>query len=219
MLLHKIKCCLLAIFLFSICFNLNAQNRFKGGAIFGFNASQMTGDKAAGYHKVGLNAGLRAIILLKPKTDITLDLLYSQRGSRTTQDEALEFRSVTLHYLEIPVLFHYKDWLETDKSGASYYRASIEAGISYGRLFNTDANDAFKLLFYHPLEKNKLTKNDISVTAGITFMFSAHWGLAARMTQSLNRLYDPNLYLNDPILSGYEALKSYFASFQTIYIF
>ncbi|MEN9613464.1 MAG: hypothetical protein RLZZ628_4278 [Bacteroidota bacterium] len=219
MLLHKIKCCLLAIFLYSICSELGAQNRFKGGAIFGFNASQMDGDQAAGYHKVGLNTGLRAILLLKPKMDVTLDLLYSQRGSRTTEYEALEFRSVTLHYLEIPVLFHYKDWLAQDKSGEPYYRASLEAGVSYGRLFNIDANDAFKLLFYHPLEKDKLNKNDISLTAGITFMFSAHWGLAARMTQSLNRLYDPNLYLNDVVLSSYNALRSYFVSFQTIYIF
>ncbi|MEY4934462.1 MAG: hypothetical protein RIS64_821 [Bacteroidota bacterium] len=220
MLLYKINCCLLATFLFSMVSQpLSAQNRFKGGAILGFNASQMDGDQAAGYHKVGLNIGLRAIILLKPKMDLTLDILYSQRGSRTTEYEAIEFRSVTTHYLEVPVLFHYKDWLESDKNGGSYYRASIEAGISYGRLFNTTANDAFKLLFYHPLEKDKLAKNDLSLTGGITFMFTPHWGLAARMTQSLNRLYDPNLYLTDPVLSSYNALRGYFVSFQTIYIF
>jgi hypothetical protein len=69
------------------------------------------------------------------------------------------------------------------------------------------------------LEKDKLAKNDLSLTGGITFMFTPHWGLAARMTQSLNRLYDPNLYLTDPVLSSYNALRGYFVSFQTIYIF
>lgn len=220
MFLHKIKYCFWTILFFSMSSQpLNAQNRFKGGAILGFNASQMDGDQAAGYHKVGLNAGLRAIILLQPKMDISLDLLYSQRGSRTMEYESPEFRAVTLHYLEVPVLFHYKDWLAQDKNGNSFYKASIEAGVSYGRLFNTVPNDAFKLLFFHPLEKDKLTKNDISLTAGITFMFSAHWGVAARTTQSLNRLYNPALYPDDLVLGRYNALRSYFVSFQTIYIF
>ena len=52
------------------------QQRFKAGVIAGVTASQIDGDASAGFHKVGLQGGLRGIVVLKPRQEASIEFLY-----------------------------------------------------------------------------------------------------------------------------------------------
>ena len=55
----------LLLFLLCSALDLQAQRRqrFKAGVIAGITAAQIDGDASAGYNKVGLQGGLRGIVL------------------------------------------------------------------------------------------------------------------------------------------------------------
>ena len=209
-------------FLFLICNlltvnQLQAQSIFKGGIVAGLNAAQLDGDEAAGYHKVGLNAGVRATIDLGGRFEFLTEILYSQRGSRTTDIEASFFtRTCTLNYLEVPVLVNIRDWISTTESGEKYYKVHFSLGVSYGRLFSTNANDNFvNLLFPNSNAIDLFEKNDLSYMAGVGYFVNQHWGFSCRIAKSFGLLYDSKKYLNLP----FGDLKGHYLTFQTVWIF
>lgn len=78
---------------------------FKGKIILGLNASQVDGDEIAGYNQPGLLVGIGAEYNINDKTSFELQMRFSQKGSRSTQNQPfIEWR---LNYLEIPVLVNY----------------------------------------------------------------------------------------------------------------
>ncbi len=100
----------------------------KGALIFGFNATQVDGDEVYGYHKFGFNAGTSAIIPLGNNFFVSIEEIYNQKGSYKKKDPYKDTLNgeykLKLNYVEVPVLFHYKD-----KGGMS-----IGTGFSWGRL-------------------------------------------------------------------------------------
>ena len=206
------------IFILLITNNLQAQSRFGGGIVAGFNASQMDGDQAAGFSKVGANVGLQATIQLDEigKWLLTTNMLYSQRGSRSSQNDAGPIRSATLNYLEVPVTISYRDWKVTDKSGYDFYKVYFTAGLSYGRLFNYKISDNFT----HPKAVwDVFEKNDIAYTGGLSYYVNRHWGFNWRYTRSANFLFNPKKHQDNVALSSYSALQVYFLTFQTVWMF
>ena len=191
------------------------ENRFGGGLILGLNASQIDGDASAGYNKITPTAGIRGIINLEGKWQITTDILYSRRGAVTASYEAIIEQNVTTNYLEVPVMLHYQDWQKTTKDGRTFYRVSLGAGICYGKLFSATSNAAFN----HAAVVDKFNKDDFAFTGGMQFFFTPHWGLNARFTTSINNLFDPDKYKTDPVASSLSVLRGYFFSFQTMYVF
>jgi hypothetical protein len=212
----KMKKLFLAIAILLIISNLNAQNRFGGGLILGFNAAQMDGDFAAGYHKVGLNAGARGTVRLNNdgRWLLSTELLFSQRGARSVEsDGANPNWSATLNYVEIPVLLNYLDWAQDE---GAYYKVHFTAGLSYGRLFNSNVSDPFT----HPREVvNIFAQNDVSYTAGVSYFINRHWGFTWRFSRSLGYLFHPKDHTTDPVLGGLTALQGYFLTFQTCWLF
>ena len=88
-----------------------SQN-IKGGVILGFNTTQVRGDNLAGYHKFGLNVGAIAIVPIKKKISVSMEILYSERGSRSSGPESDAKQYVyllKLNYVEVPFLFNYQD--------------------------------------------------------------------------------------------------------------
>lgn len=191
--------------------DLSAQNRFGGGLVLGFNASQMDGDRAAGYSKVGLNAGLRGTVRLNEdgKWQLRTEMLFSQRGARTIErDLVITNWKATLNYLEVPVLVSYLDWFQEENN---YYKVHFSAGLSYGRLFNTKVTE----IFSHPKEVVDIfQQNDVSYTAGLSYFITRNWGVTARYTRSFNYLFHPKNHKDDPILGNLTALQGYFLTFQ-----
>ena len=198
--------------------NLEAQSRFGGGIVAGFNASQMDGDQAAGYSKVGGSVGLSATIQTNETGNwlLTTNILLSQRGSRSSPNDAGPIRSASLNYLEVPVTMSYRDWKKTDNSGVEYYKVYFTAGLSYGRLFSYKVSDNFT----HPKAVwDVFQKNDIAYTVGLSYFFNHHLGTNYRFTRSANFLFHPKNHENNIALSSYAALQVYFLTFQVVWMF
>ncbi len=114
---------------------------FSGGLIFGTNFAQVDGDTYWGYHKVGLNTGATVYIHFSKRTGISMDLLYSGKGSRaastvTSQNLGLviEQYHIDLNYIEIPITFHLRQSaVIMDERRV----IDFELGASYARLINS----------------------------------------------------------------------------------
>ncbi len=168
---------------------LEAQDRrFSAGAILGLNASQIQGDDEAGYTKLGLMGGLSAQILFTEKTELGIELLYSQLGSRSRPNDNPFFEGFKsrLNYVSIPVYYSYKDWLE--KEEGEYYKLHFLGGLSYGRLFSSEVEGS-------PfVQAQDFFKEDyLGILFGATFYLNKHWGIGARWERGLLRLYTNDL--------------------------
>ncbi len=195
--------------------HMQAQNRFKGGIVAGFNAAQLDGDAAAGYHKVGINGGLRALIELGGRLELSTEILYSQRGSRTTENESAINRTCNLSYMEVPVLLNIRDWKKKSGEDGEYFKVSFSIGLAYGRLFNAQSNS----FFTHAAVVDRFVKNDLSVMGGVNYYANSHWVFSCRLARSLNPLFNPRKYANEPLAGGLPILRGHFVSFQTGWVF
>jgi len=172
---------------------LNAQDqRFMGGLIIGLNAAQIDGDNAAGYRKAGLLVGLRGGAFLTEKTSITIDMLYSQRGSRRVPrvDEAFETYTISTPYIEVPLLFHYKDWRVEYDDGSFFYKVSAEAGPVISYLLNPKVEN-----IVYETEVNNFNKVDIAWALGVSYYFTENMGISARYLRSITPLYNHNKHI------------------------
>lgn len=169
-------------------FSLGAQQRFAAKGIVGFTASQIDGDQSAGYHKVGLQAGLGVEAALKEKQSASLELLFSQRGARNQPQIPPAF-SVTLDYIEIPVQWHYADWLmEGEGRSPDWYRVRFNTGLSYSYLL--EIRDKYENTSF-PAAFPYFTRNTVAFLVGATFYATEHFGFTFRYNRPLHFLYRP----------------------------
>lgn len=188
--------------------NSFAQQRFKAGLNIGLTAAQINGDESAEFNKLGLTAGVRAYTMLSPKSDILIEILFSQRGSRTKVLNGMTIpqRLINLNYVEVPIIYTIKDWYQEDED---YHKMHFQAGLSYGRLFGSEfENTALEVT--QPF----LRENDFSWLAGITFHTNAHVGFYARYTRSINLLFR-----NEDNNPNANSLLSFFLTFGGTYVF
>lgn len=199
----------LVIFIFFIqTTNFAQQQRFKAGLNIGLTAAQINGDESADFNKLGLTAGVRAYTFLTEKSDILIEILLSQRGSRTKvlNGTTIPQKVIQLNYIEVPVIYTFKDWYQED---ADYHKMHFQAGLSYGRLFSSQfKNTALEVTA--PF----LRENDFSWLAGITFHTTAHVGFYARYTRSINLLFR-----NEENNPNANSLLSFFLTFGGTYVF
>lgn len=152
--------------------------RFGGGLVFGVTASQIDGDAAAGYHKVGLNVGVRGTINFTERWLLSLDLLFNQRGSRTLEAETIFTRQINLQFLEVPIMIRYADW----KDEKGFYRVYAAAGVAYSRLFSYSLNDYAQTAFRFSQD---FRANEIAAVGELGFRSSPHWGYSLRFSKAL----------------------------------
>lgn len=192
---------------------MNAQEqRFKAGVILGFNMAQLDGDRSAGYNKLGLAGGLSLVILLAEKIDVNVELLYSQRGSRSSlvpDNSIVPFKIIT-DFIEIPVLFNYKDWQSDD---GEYYKLHFHGGFSYGRLIRTEVEDDSPLSNLS-LASQSFNKNDVSFMLGATFYTGPHLAVTFRWSRSIGVLY-----LNNSVNINLPSLQNHLLTFRLLYMF
>lgn len=193
-----------------------AQPRFRAGAVLGLTASQIDGDLSAGYNKLGIQAGMRVVARLQARTEASIEMLFSQRGCQNElipSDFDPNPFALTLNYIEVPLQFHFKDWLvEYDDEKLNYYRASFNAGFSYARLFGSKVDDDFNWL--NNVAPDKLEKNDLSVVLGANFFANRHLGFTVRWNRSLVLLYDSRKHAQ-----GGKSWIGHCLYFQTVYMF
>lgn len=186
--------------------NSNAQQRFRAGLTAGVNLSQIQGDKTGGYNKMGLVGGLRVLTLLTEKSDLSVELLFSQRGSRNDKSEPFIIQ-IDLNYVEVPFTYNYKDWYDEE---GDYYKVQATGGFAFSRLLDATHEDSTG----KPVDMTgDFNTNDVGIVLGAEFFFSKHWSISGRWTSSFNKLSNAE---NSPTSTE---LRGYFLSFRTNYIF
>ncbi|MBK8502795.1 MAG: PorT family protein [Saprospiraceae bacterium] len=173
---------------------------FRGGLVFGANASQINGDFIAGFNKIGLHLGLKVASDIREKTAWSIELLYNERGSRTGSQFTDPF-TIFINYVEIPVLLSFKDWQQKD-----YYKMHFEAGASLGRIINEKVKDVGG-----NANIEGLNQTDLSLIVGATIYSNQHLGFTVRYTHSVNLLRDERKH---PGLSRY---RGYFLTLRAVY--
>jgi len=130
--------------------------RILGGMSLGMNLTQVDGDEFFGYHKFGLNIGpMVAVPFGKGRNwSVSMELLYSQKGSYHSGSADTTRYRLTLDYVEIPLIVHY-----TDKN-----LISGGVGFCYGRVvnFKETQNHYYDNLFKY---QTGLSNNEYSVIA------------------------------------------------------
>ena len=188
------------------------SQRFSAGVLAGINACQIDGDQLAGFDKVGVTGGIKAILNFESAFDLNVEFLFSQRGSRPDifnpeYDPDIE---VNLIYAELPVYVTLGDWWQEKEQ---YYKVSAQAGISYGRLISARTFD-----YFNPSEKSfdKLVPffndNDLSWLVGASYRFNRHFGITGRYTRGITPLLSPEKHD-----LATERLVSYCLSFRAEY--
>lgn len=120
---------ILILIFFVLLFSGVYGQRFEGGLIGGYNATQVKGDLYKGYHKPGILAGAFVQTDLAPAVFAGLELKYSQKGSRNKidpKDPEPEKYIMRLGYVELPVFFGFR----------ANDRGSVVGGISTGYLIH-----------------------------------------------------------------------------------
>ena len=187
---------------------IHAQQRFKAGLVLGLNASQLQGDDSAGYRKLGVQGGLRAITILKDRMDFIIEMLYSQRGSFDGNEILFPDGNldINLQYVEVPVMISYKDWLDEEKG---FYKLQATTGFTYSRLVEASASGS-----KHDNEVVNFNDNNYSFNIGVEYFAGPKFSLGARWTRSINLLFN-----NEKHNENLDALFGYFLSFRGVYQF
>lgn len=153
---------------------------FRAALVGGANVSQIDGDALAGFHQIGINAGLRAEARLSDRWSFGPELLYSQQGSRRAPREfSASIDRVRLQTIELPLMVYFTDW-----------HIQAEAGLSYIRWINytvedVTGEDITALTNYRP--------NNLAMNFGATLYFRPNLGLNFRWSKYLTDLD------NDPL--------------------
>lgn len=103
--LTKISYILLVLFLYAERLNAQSSGEFGGGMLIGFCASQIDGDKLAGYNKMGATAGFFVNKKLSEKFMAQLEMRYNQKGAASGKEE-LSYKA-RLNYIEVPLMAIY----------------------------------------------------------------------------------------------------------------
>lgn len=176
----------------------NAQ-LIRASVPIGLNFTQVDGDAIAGYNKVGLNAGVGALIdiNLLQTFEAGFEILYNQMGSRSSGAQ-IDFQGYSLklqfQYLSIPIFVNYKD------IGKGY----AGAGLVFSRLLNNKR-------FENKVEiigVDEVNRFDIGVFAQVGYMFNPNIRATLRAGYSMVPFYSPRAFHNyiairiDTILTG-----------------
>lgn len=140
--------------------NFVSAQRFEGGILAGFNASQVEGDTYKGYHKPGVVAGFYVQTDVAPAVFAAMEIKYAQKGARNKikKEDPTKY-IMRLNYVEIPT---YMGFRTSD-------RAQIIGGLSTGFLISGKEFDNYGEFI--PEDRNVFNTLDLQVILGFQFDF------------------------------------------------
>ena len=134
------------------------ERRFTAAVVMGINISQIDGDEDGTYSKVGFNGGARGGVRFGKNMELCTEILFSQKGSYIKNIDKLYH----LDYIEVPLIFYYKDWEAMNRKQEKYMRVMIGGGFSYSRLLNSTINQYGEdIRVYQPSFVDPFLKNDL----------------------------------------------------------
>jgi hypothetical protein len=146
--------------LFLLAANMAFSQRFNGGALAGFNASQVEGDTYKGYNKPGVVAGFYVETDIAPAIFVAGEIKYSQKGARkkvTSKDPSKYI--MRLNYIDLPVYLAFR----TSQNSA------VLAGLSTGFLISAKEFDEYGE--FPPEDQNDFNTIDLEPLIGFQFDF------------------------------------------------
>ena len=160
--------------LFILLVNVVLAQRFEGGLLAGYNASQVEGDNYKGYHKPGFVGGFYVQTDFAPAIFGAMEIKYSQKGARNKPKEKTPEKYIMrLGYIDIPayMAFRIND------------RGSIIAGISTGFLIHAKEYDNYGEF---PVEdQNAFNTIDLQALVGFQFDFTDNMKIDLRFALSV----------------------------------
>ncbi len=140
--------------------NVVLAQRFDGGILAGYNATQVEGDTYKGYHKPGIVAGAYVQTDVAPAIFAAMEIKFSQKGARkkVTDNDPTKY-VMRLDYVEMPVYFAFR----TNERGA------VIGGLSTGFLLSSNEFDNYGDL--PPEDQKAFKKIDLQPLIGFQFDF------------------------------------------------
>ena len=160
---------------------LSAQ-RIHAFVSSGATASQIEGDELRNFKKYGYIGGVGALASISDNNlwGLSVEALFSQRGSRSTGDTRnyLYRMNLSINYIDIPVMIHYQD-----PHGGMLFGV----GLSYGRLLDqAHGTIGYDSLFFMPDTSDmRFLKNDFAVVADARFTIWRGLQLGIRWQHSI----------------------------------
>lgn len=171
----------------------------KGEVFLGMNLSQIDGDKAYGYKRLGLHAGFGGMVPIYKKgnfnIDFSMEVTFNQKGSHQGKiyNDTINGSVITgeydiyMNYLEVPVLFYFSDkGIYSLGIGASYGRMVGLKEYEHGKLTNINLN-------YTGSDKYNL--NDFCVIADAKIRLYERLKLGIRFQYSMAKIRTRDFYL------------------------
>ena len=169
------KCCILILILMLAGLNGYSQ-RFEGGVIAGFNASQVDGDLYKGYHKPGIALGGYVQTNLTRTVYAGMEIKLMQKGSRNIDSLAIDGQIkyiMRLNYVDLPVYLG----IRTSE------KISLLLGVSPGYLISgIEYNDYGK---FPEEDENAFNEFDFQGWLGFRFQISRRLYVDLRGSYSL----------------------------------
>ena len=161
-----------------------APKVFTGGLVAGLNFTQVDGDTFYGYQKAGINAGGLVYVHFSEVTGLSMELIYSQKGSRgelVTQSAIngtyVQKYFMNLNYAEVPVTFH-----------VISHKFDFEAGISFARLINSSEwVESDQPVTIDPVA-NRFKTSDVDYVFGLARKLYKRWYANARFQYSITSI-------------------------------
>ncbi len=171
-------------------FTYGQAEGFEAQLIGGVSAAQIRGDEIAGFNKLGFESGIGVSYPIRYNVDLGVELLYSQRGSRSDQDfnPGGDSRLFKLNYGAIPVVVTIRDWIFDADDQLSYYRIMAQGGLIYSRLLSSSVEGPLGTIGTETLNE-AFNENDLSWMLGIGFQFSYRVGTRLRYNRSITKLF------------------------------
>lgn len=187
-----------------ISYNALAQ-RFEGGVIAGFNASQIEGDTYKGYYKPGILAGGFVQTDLSPVLFGGMEIKFSQKGARNKYDKKNPSQPkyiARLDYIDIPFYLGFR----TNES------TSVIFGASAGYLFKGKEYNEYGEFVEE--DQNPFNVFDIQGFAGFRFNYLDMLELDLRFAYSILPIRglpgNTNYYWNDNQFNNVLSLAIYY---------
>jgi len=191
---NKIMSFFFCLLIIATCHKVTHAQRFKGSAVLGINLAQIDGDDLVGFNKLGLTGGLKLDYPATKKIDVSLEMLYSERGSTGSIAQGIAAQSTTLRYIELPLVASIKDWY-VEKG--DYHKVSAHAGLSAGYLINVSTStNSFP-------GNDDVAQVDIGYVLGINYRFTRRVGLTIRYSRSFSNLLSTDAMGSGPRAIGY----------------
>lgn len=178
---YDIKCLSLAVlkhFAFILLlfpwalYSQEKSNTFNLLISAGVSPSQVHGDAYSGFHKLGAMGGVGVETVFNDKWSANLSFLFIQKGARKNQNAEkndLTYYYLNMNYLEVPVMFVYKQ-----------KKFLFDAGVSAGYLINYyEGSEAGNLTGMYPF-----LKFEYSVKIGLGYAISPKWSVNLRSSNS-----------------------------------